>query len=155
MSVAADVPAPAEPRATGPQDLVSGWFRILASPPFSLTPPKHQTSKSIYRLRAKIKQYHQLDIVLNDLLFRALFNLSSHELIKHSQERPHRYYNAFSEALRGKQFPSGLLNSSSVPLLLKPTALISEREDGYHIETRVHTAEAAESLAKQLATGQM
>lgn len=47
-----------------------------------------------------------------------------------------------------------LLNSSPVLLLLQPTTLLSEREDGCHTETRVHAAEAAESRAKQLAMGQ-
>lgn len=48
-----------------------------------------------------------------------------------------------------------LLSSSPVLPLLRPTKLISEREDGCHTETRVHAAEVAESLAKQLAMGQI
>lgn len=50
-----------------------------------------------------------------------------------------------------------LLSSSPVLLLLQPTTLLSEREDGCHTDTRVHAAEAAEaaeSWAKQLAMGQ-
>lgn len=48
-----------------------------------------------------------------------------------------------------------LLSSSLVLLLLEPTTLIAEREDGCHTETRVHAAEAAESWAHQLAMGQI
>lgn len=47
-----------------------------------------------------------------------------------------------------------LLSSSPVLLLLQPTTLLSEREDGCHTEARVHVAETAESWAKQLAMGQ-